>query len=189
MPAGGGLDNAPIDPISFKDFGDDMKSNLSKFAAAALVCLATTAVEAADYTLGSLKISTPWSRATPAAAKVAGGFMVIENSGKESDFLVGGSLVRSGRVEIHEMAVVNDIMKMRELPEGLEIKPGATITLKPGGYHVMFMELKEPLAEGDKVEGTLIFKKAGTVKVSYEVRPRGAKGGGHGGHGGHGGKH
>lgn len=148
--------------------------------------LSVTSVLAQDYKVGEIKITAPWSRATPAAAKVAGGFMVIENAGKESDFLVGGSLVRSGRVEIHEMAIVNDVMKMRELAEGLEIKPGEKVTLKPGSYHVMFMDLNQPLKEGDNVEGTLVFKKAGTVAVSYKVGAMGTKGGGHGdGHGKH----
>lgn len=136
--------------------------------------------------VGDIRITEPWSRATPAGAKVAGGFMVIENTGKESDFLIGGSLVRSGRVEIHEMAVVNDVMKMRELAQGLEIKPGEKVTLKPGGYHVMFMELKEPLKEGDAVDGTLVFKKGGTVAISYKVGAMGAPAGVHGGAGGHG---
>jgi copper(I)-binding protein len=153
--------------------------------ASILMLSAAIPAAAQDYTVGSIKITALWSRATPAAAKVAGGFMVIENTGKESDFLIGGSLVRSGRVEIHEMALVNDIMKMRELPKGLEIKPGEKVTLKPGGYHVMFMELKAPLKEGDTVEGTLVFKTAGTVKVAYKVGAMGKQGGGAGGHGKH----
>ncbi|MGE0698664.1 MAG: copper chaperone PCu(A)C [Hyphomicrobiaceae bacterium] len=154
-------------------------------AAACALCIVTALpAAAADYSVGQIKISTPWSRATPAAAKVAGGFMTIENTGKESDFLIGGSLVRSGRVEIHEMAVEKDVMKMRELPNGLEIKPGEKVTLKPGSFHVMFMELKEPLKEGDSVEGTLVFKTAGTVTVKYAVGALATKSGGHGGHGG-----
>lgn len=158
-------------------------------AASLLTALALGPALAQDYKVGAIKISAPWSRATPDAAKVAGGFMTIENTGNESDFLIGGSLVRSGRVEIHEMAVVNDVMRMRELPKGLEIKPGQKVTLKPGSYHVMFMELKKPLKEGDAVEGTLAFKKAGTVTVSYKVGAMGAKAGGHMGHGGHQMKH
>ena len=158
-------------------------------AAGALLLLAAAPSAAQDYAAGAIKITAPWSRATPAAAKVAGGFMVIENTGKESDFLIGGSLVRSGRVEIHEMAVVNDVMRMRELPQGLEIKPGEKVTLKPGSYHVMFMDLKQPLAEGETVEGTLVFKTAGTVKVSYKVGALGTKGSGHGGGAGGHGKH
>ena len=150
-------------------------------AASALFLLAATGAGAHEFQSGDLKITHPWSRATPAAAKVAGGFMVIENTGKESDVLIGGTMLRSGRVEIHEMAVVNDVMKMRELAQGLEIKPGQSITLKPGGYHVMFMELKEPMKEGETVEGTLVFKRAGTVKVVYKIEALGTKDSGHGG--------
>ncbi|MEZ5854841.1 MAG: copper chaperone PCu(A)C [Hyphomicrobiaceae bacterium] len=153
-------------------------------ALCALAFLTPVLAQAQDYTVGALKISAPWARATPAGAQVAGGFMTIENTGKESDVLVGGTFTRSGRVEIHEMAVVNDIMKMHELPNGLEIKPGEKVTLKPGSYHVMFMELKQPLQQGDTVDGTLVFKKAGTVKVSYKVGTMGMKMQGHGAHGG-----
>ena len=72
------------------------------------------------------------------------------------------------------MAVVNDIMKMRELPQGLEIKPGEKVTLKPGGYHVMFIDLKRPLKEGETVKGELVFEKACKVPVTFKVMPLGS---------------
>jgi periplasmic copper chaperone A len=65
-------------------------------------------------------------------------------------------------------------MKMRELPKGLEIKPGETVELKPGGYHLMLMDLKEQTEDGGKVEGTLVFEKAGTIDIYYHVRAMGA---------------
>ena len=134
-----------------------------------------------------LEIIQPWTRATPKGSKVAGGFLTIRNTGKVADALIGGSFAASARVEIHEMAVVNDIMRMRELPHGLTIAPGQTVVLKPGSYHVMFMGLKRQLKQGEAVEGTLIFKHAGTIKVVFMV---GAMGQMHqGAHGGHGMKH
>ncbi|MFS8036789.1 DUF1775 domain-containing protein [Xanthobacter sp. AM11] len=126
-------------------------------------------------TAGDLRIEGPWSRATPGGAKVAGGFMRITNTGATADRLLGGTFSRSGSVQVHEMAVTNGVMTMRELEKGLEIPPGKSVDLAPGGYHVMFMGLKEPLKEGDKVSGTLRFEKAGTVDVVFTVRGIGAK--------------
>lgn len=123
---------------------------------------------------GALRIETPWSRATPGGAKVAGGFMSITNTGSEPDRLIGGAMPRAGRFEVHEMKTENGIMTMRPLADGLVIPPGATVTLKPGSYHVMFMDLKEPLKDGETIEGELRFEKAGTVTVRYAVQPIGA---------------
>lgn len=124
---------------------------------------------------GNIKITHPWSRETPSGAGVAGGFLKVTNTGKESDRLVGGSFVASKRIEIHEMAMDSGMMKMRELPRGLEIKPGETVELKPGSFHVMFMELNKPFKAGDLVKGTLVFEKAGTIDVEYKIEPLGAK--------------
>lgn len=132
----------------------------------ALLCVAAPAQE---FTAGSLVISQPWSRATAAGAKVGAGYMSITNKGTAPDRLVGGTLPQAGRFEVHEMKMDDGVMKMRPVAGGLEIKPGETVTLKPGGYHVMFMELKEPLKQGEKLKGELKFEKAGTVAVQYEV--------------------
>lgn len=142
-------------------------------AAAALACATPTV--AGDYKAGDLKIGEPWTRVTPPGAAVAGGFMTITNTGKEADRLLGGSASISKRLEVHEMTMDGGVMKMRELAKGLEIKPGETIELKPGSYHVMFMELTTPPALGTPVKGQLKFEKAGTVDVEYKVAPLGAK--------------
>lgn len=135
---------------------------------------AAPAMASKTIKLGALTIEAPWTRATPAGAKVGGGFMKITNSGTEADRLVGGTLPQAGRFEVHEMAVTNGVMTMRPLEKGLEIKPGQTVELKPGSFHVMFMELKEPLAQGKPARGTLKFEKAGTIEVDYLVAPVGA---------------
>src|SRR5262249_8155932 len=142
---------------------------------------------AQEYKAGSIRIEDPWIRAAPAGAEVAGGYMKVENTGKETDRLIGGSTGIAGKFEIHEMKMEASVMKMRELPKGLELKPGQSVELKPGSYHLMLMDLKQPPKEGDKVKGTLTFEKAGQVEVEYAVRGMGAKGGGReSGHGGQG---
>jgi periplasmic copper chaperone A len=130
-----------------------------------------------DFKIGALKIDHPWSRATPKGAKVAGGFMSITNTGTIPDRLIGGSAEFSALFEVHEMRMEGGVMKMRALEKGLEIKPGETVKLQPGGYHVMFMDLKGELNEGSTVKGTLIFEKAGKIEVEYKIEPRGSTGG------------
>ncbi|MCA0399976.1 MAG: DUF1775 domain-containing protein [Proteobacteria bacterium] len=128
----------------------------------------------AEYRVGNLLIKTPWTRATPGGAKVGAGFMSITNTGSEADRLIGGSAEIAGTFELHEMKTEGTVMRMRALEKGLEIKPGETIELKPGGYHVMFLDLKKPFAEGRPVKGQLIFEKAGKIEIEYRVAPRGA---------------
>lgn len=130
---------------------------------------------ATSVRIGSLVIEAPWTRATPAGAKVAGGFMTITNSGTTPDRLIGGSFPLAGRFEVHEMAVANGVMTMRELAKGLEIAPGQKVEFKPGSFHVMFMDLKSQVREGQPIKGTLVFEKAGTVEVEYRIAPVGAR--------------
>lgn len=151
------------------------------------VCLSALAFAgttlAHDYRIGDLKIDHPWTRATPGGAKAAGGFMKITNTGKTRDVLIGGSLVGAGVVEVHEMRMEKDIMRMRRLDPGLVIEPGQTIELKPGSYHVMFMQLTTSFKEGDKVKGTLVFERAGKVEVEFKIESIAARSsGGHGHH-------
>lgn len=142
---------------------------------------------AQEFTVGSIKIEAPWLRSTPTGAEVAGGYMRIENTGKETDRLVDGSTSVAAKFEIHQMKMSGNVMRMRELNKGLEVKPGERVELKPGSYHIMLLGLKQPLKEGDKVKGTLVFEKAGKVEVEYAVRGMGSQGGGQAGsHGGHG---
>lgn len=140
----------------------------------AFTLAATGPAAAQDYTLGAIKISQPWTREPPKSARVAGGFMTITNTGTVPDRLIGGSAVFSARFEVHEMSMVDGVMRMRELKPGLEIKPGETVQLKPGSYHVMFMDLTKPPKQGDVVKGTLVFEKAGTIEIAYKVAPLGA---------------
>ena len=131
--------------------------------------------QAGDATAGDLVITQAWSRATPGGAKIAGGYLTVENKGSAPDRLVGGVGDNIGKVEIHEMAMNNGVMKMRPLDNGLAIEPGKTVKLAPGGYHLMLMDLKQPFKAGEKVPVTLEFEKAGKVAVSLDVQAVGAQ--------------
>jgi copper(I)-binding protein len=129
---------------------------------------------AADVMKGDIRISQPWTRATPKGAKVAGGYMTITNSGKTADRLIGGSAAIAGQFEVHEMSMTDGVMRMRRLEKGLEIKPGETVVLKPGSYHAMLLGLKGQVQQGKPIKGTLEFEKAGKVEIEYVVAPIGA---------------
>jgi hypothetical protein len=150
------------------------------FGALAALSLSVAAVFAHEYKLNHLVLSHPWSRATPPGAKVGGGFVVIANSGAEADRLLKAEAAFAGKVELHEMKVENGVMTMRPLANGIEIPAGGEAALKPGGLHVMFMDLKEPLKEGEMRKARLVFEKAGAIEVEFKVEAVGA---GHGAHG------
>ncbi|WP_291364772.1 copper chaperone PCu(A)C [Devosia sp.] len=119
--------------------------------------------------LGDINISLPFTRATLPNAPVGGGFLTIENAGTEADRLVSATSEVAGETQIHEMAMEGDVMKMRQLAEGLEIPAGETVVLAPGGVHIMFMGLKQAFVEGETVAVTLTFEKAGSVEVLLPV--------------------
>jgi periplasmic copper chaperone A len=154
-------------------------------AAVTAAALNAFVIEAAgaDFTVGSIEIGNPWTRATPKGADVAGGYMRITNKGSVPDSLIGGSSAAADRFEVHEMSMVDGVMKMRPLAKGLEVKPGETVELKPGSFHIMLMGLKQPLEKGRKVKGTLIFEKAGKVDIEYAVEAIGAGSSAPSGHG------
>lgn len=131
--------------------------------------LATAPAAAHEFKAGTLLLEHPWTRATAKGAEMGGGFVTIVNTGNEADRLIGGSFALAARAEVHEMKMEGDVMKMRQLERGLDIPAGATVELKPGSYHLMFMKLTAPLEAGTKVKGALIFEKAGEVPVEFAV--------------------
>jgi periplasmic copper chaperone A len=154
-----------------------MKTSLHGIAGAALIaCLFVAPTRADDVKAGDLTISQGWARATPRGAKVGGGYLTIQNDGGAPDRLVSASTDVAGKVEIHEMTMSNGVMKMRPLEKGLTVEPGKTVKLAPSGYHLMLMDLKSPLKQGEKVPVTLDFEKAGKVSVSLDVEGVGAQG-------------
>ncbi|HLZ04851.1 MAG TPA: copper chaperone PCu(A)C [Bradyrhizobium sp.] len=142
-----------------------------------IACLLAAPSACADEVkAGDLVISQAWARATPAGAKTGGGYLTIENKGSVPDKLIGISADVAGKIEVHEMTTTNGVMKMRPVEGGLTIDPGKTVKLAPGGLHLMMMDLKSPLKQGDKLPVTLQFEKAGKVAVTLDIEGIGAQG-------------
>jgi periplasmic copper chaperone A len=141
---------------------------------ACLLALATTVAAAQEFKAGSIEIDNPWSRATPKGAKVAAGYLVIKNTGTDPDRLVGGTSPAAGKVEVHEMSMDKGVMKMRPVSGGLEIKPGESVELKPGSFHLMMFDLKQQIENGKPFKASLNFEKAGPVEVQFNVVAPGA---------------
>jgi copper(I)-binding protein len=147
---------------------------LRHLALAALVAILALPAFALDYKLGAIEIGQPWTRATPPTAESGGGYLVLKNTGTTPDRLIAVKSPAADKVEIHEMKMDGNIMRMRGVEKGIEIPPGATVELKPGGFHVMFMGLKAPFAKEAKVPLTLVFEKAGSIDVDLMVQAMGA---------------
>ena len=144
--------------------------------AAALVAAALLAAPAIahEVTLGSLKLTDLWTRATPPGAPTAVGYLTITNSGNEPDKLIGASSPLAEKGELHLMAVKDGVMTMRTIDDGIEIPAGGAVTLAPAGFHIMFVTLKEPLKEGGKMPVTLTFEKAGSIDTFLHIQAVGA---------------
>lgn len=113
----------------------------------------------------------PWLRETAPGARAGGGYALIRNTGKTEDRLLGGRTSVAASVDVHSMTMDGNIMRMRPVSGGLAIAPGGSVALKPGGYHLMLMGLKQPLKQGETVTITLRFAKAGEVPVRFRVEP------------------
>jgi copper(I)-binding protein len=135
----------------------------------------------ASPALAQVSIDQPWMRATPPGAKVAGGYMMVTNKGSTPDRLVGAASPVADRVELHVHMHEGGVMKMKQVP-GFDIPAGGKFVLKPGGAHLMFVDIKRPIKEGEKIPVTLKFEKAGEVKAEYSVSGLGAMGPGDAGH-------
>lgn len=139
-------------------------------ALAIFATLATSITTSAhDYVLGPLKVSHPWARATPTAAPVAAGYLTVTNAGADPDRLIGLSSPVAQKLEIHESQVVDGIARMRRLAQGVEIAPGASVTLKPGSAHIMFINPASPFTKDKRLPVTLTFEKAGSITVEFAV--------------------
>ena len=131
--------------------------------------LIATSAQAQEYKVGPLVIDQPWTRATPKSATVAGGYLKITNTGSTPDRLTGGSADVARKFEVHQMSMDGGVMKMNAVDK-VPLPAGKPVELKPGGYHVMLMDLTRPLKEGDIVPITLtVVDKAGKTQ-KIEVR-------------------
>ena len=115
-------------------------------------------------------VERPWIRATTPGAKVAGGYMTIRNASAKPDRLTRGSSPVAAKVETHVHIKDGDILRMREV-KGYDIPAKGVFELKPGGAHLMLVDLKQPLKAGDKVPVTLRFERGGEVQVQFLVEP------------------
>ncbi|WP_296559680.1 copper chaperone PCu(A)C [Pigmentiphaga sp.] len=145
--------------------------------------LAAGQAVAQGHTAGAIQIDHPWSRATVTGQPAGGGFVKLTNNGAD-DKLVAVRADVSATAELHTMQMDGNIMRMRQV-DGIALPAGQTVELKPGGYHIMFMRLKAPLKEGASFPATLVFEKAGEVKVDFRVEAAGAGTTGHGAGGHH----
>ena len=129
-----------------------------------------------------VQVENAWIRPTAPGAKVAAGYLVIRNSGTTADRLVSASSPAAEKVETHVTVKDGEILRMREV-KGYEIPAKGAFEAKPGGAHLMFVNIRAPLAQGQKVPATLRFEKAGEVKVDFAVgQPAPAAGHEHKGH-------
>ena len=140
----------------------------------AALAVAPTAM-AHEYSVGDLTVDHPYALATVGNAPVGGGYLQIVNSGDGDDVLVAVRVTPevAGMVQLHEMRLEDGVMRMNEIPDGIPVPAGGTVTLEPGGLHVMFMRLPEGLEAGTEFPATLVFRNAGEVEVSFTVEERG----------------
>ena len=114
-----------------------------------------------------------WARATPPGAKTGAAYVTVTNTGKEADRLLSVSTPVAGMAQLHTTINDNGVLKMRPIA-AIDVKPGASVTLKPGGYHLMLMQLTQPLKQGETFPLVLTFAKAGKVETEVKVQKAGA---------------
>ena len=127
----------------------------------------SSSVIAQNASVGPIKIENAYTRATAPGQQVAGGFMKIENKGA-ADQLISASSPVAGEMQLHEMAMEGNVMKMRQVKD-IAVPANGAVELKPGGLHIMFMNIKAPLTAGESVPVKLKFAKAGEVEVKFPV--------------------
>ena len=143
--------------------------------------LALALALAASSALAQVEIENPWSRATAPGAKVGVGYLVIRNKAASADRLMSVTSSAAARVETHVTVKDGEIMRMREV-NGYDIPAGGRFELKPGGAHLMFVDIRQPFKEGERIPAVLSFEKAGEVQVQLPVRKLGAAAHGPGKH-------
>ena len=148
---------------------------LLAFAFATVIAIGLLPAAAHEIQAGTIVVTDLWARATPPGAKTAGGYLTITNTGAEPDTLVAVVTGGATRSQVHKMAVVDGVMTMTPVA-GVPIAPGASVTLAPGGFHLMFIGLTEPLVEGAEMPITLTFEKAGAIETFLHVIAIGAIG-------------
>lgn len=142
-----------------------MKLNLIICTAA--LTLVGTFAQAHSFKLGDIDIGHPHARVTAAGQPTGGGYLSLDNKGRD-DRLLSATAAVSASVELHSMSMEGDVMRMRQV-NGIALPTGKKVELRPGGFHIMFVGLKAPLKAGDKFPMKLKFEKAGEVEVIVNV--------------------
>jgi periplasmic copper chaperone A len=143
-----------------------------KIATLFFACAASVGVFAQGANVGAISINHPWARATPGAVKNSAAFMVFDNKGTADKLIsVSGDVAKD--IQIHSMVTEAGVMKMREI-KSLDIPANGKAELKPGGFHVMLIGLKDGLKEGEKFPLKLKFEKAGEITVQVTAEKPGA---------------
>lgn len=140
--------------------------------------LAASGAEAADAhksTKSGVTVAHAWARATPGGATVGAAYLEIKTDAKTADRLLAVASPVAARPELHTHLMDGNVMKMRKV-DAIEVKAGTSHVLKPGGDHLMLIDLKQPLKEGDLIKLTLTFEKAGPIEIDATVEPAGATG-------------
>ncbi len=139
------------------------------------VSCAPAMAPAHEFQVGDIRIVHPWARATPPGARVgAGGYLTVVNKSSIDDQLIEASSSTIAGIEVHATETVGGVSRMRAIPGGLPIPAGGRVSLGPGGTHLMLVEPKKALVQGELVRSTLRFKRAGTVEVEFVVDAIGA---------------
>lgn len=140
---------------------------------ACVLALSSLPALAHDYRLGDLEIRHPWARPTRPGQPHAGGYLEVRNLGRTEDRLVGVKVPAqvAARGELHTMRMEDNVMRMRQV-ENMRIPAGGRIALQPGGDHLMLIDVRRPLAAGEKVQAVLVFERAGEITVDLNVEER-----------------
>ncbi|WP_431854737.1 copper chaperone PCu(A)C [Azospirillum sp.] len=141
----------------------------------ALALLVSAPATAGPVRAGDISVDQGWARATPPGAKNGAAYLIVRNGGSQPDRIVSFAAPVAGHAMAHETTQENDILRMHEAGP-LVVPPGGTLEMKPGGKHVMLMDLKGSLGPGQEFPLTLTFEKAGAVQVPVKVGKPGAMG-------------
>jgi copper(I)-binding protein len=154
--------------VAGEDHGHD-HDDMAGMDMSAMAGMGAAAPAGETVKAGDLEVSGGFAKAMLPGQPVGGGFFTVKNNGQTDDRLVSVSSPAAGEVQIHEMVTKDNVMRMRQLKDGIAIAAGETVKLKPGNLHLMFQKVKTPFKQGDTVPVTLIFEKAGKVDLVLQV--------------------
>lgn len=139
-----------------------------------LLALTSPVASSHSYEKGDIQVRHPWSRATPPGASIAVAYMEIRNTGSQPDKLLSATTAVAQRVEMHITQREGEVMKMRQV-KAFEIPARERYALRPGGSHLMLVDLARPLKKGEGFAIRLRFERAGELQIELEVQEAGSR--------------